>query len=239
MPSASRTHSPVVTVLDPAGAVGDAAMRAAAVRGCRVRTLTCTPGAATVFTDAVTARHGDLTDEALLAETVTGADAIILALGESLADAPYRGADDLHVTEALIYAMRAAGIERLIVTMPLDALRLTLSGGRALDAPRRGRTLRERAQQAARVLRADHAAQRELLAVRRAYELVRVSGLRFTVLAHPRVIVAPGPAEVELVAASIAPSASAEISAAMVAEQALRCALTGAHEGDTVVVTEA
>lgn len=236
MPPAS--HSPTITVIDPAGAVGDAAMRAAALQGCQVRTLTSNPESATVFSDSVHAAHGDLTDEVLLGNTVAGADAVILALGERVAEPPHAGAEDPFVAEALVYAMRAAGTDRLIVTMPLDALQLTTSGTRARSAPARRHTLRERARTAASTLRADHSDHRALLAARRAYELVRLSGQRFTVLAHPRVIVAPGPAQVELMPAVIAPSASAEISAAMVAQQALRCALSSTHEGETVVVSE-
>ena len=200
-----------LAIVDAASPLGDALVSEAylALRdGGDVVALSAQPEHLTHFSRAITyATIPDALEE--YAARLHGATAVFLVL-EAHEDAEKLAA-------STIRAMRRAGIRRLIATAPLDALRCTVHGTRE-DAPRRDRSLAEKATRAwATVGTPDPS----LLAARRALELVRLSGLDTTLLLHPPILVAPGPASVQRTPAAYAPTASTDITTANAARAIL------------------
>ncbi|MDO5645296.1 MAG: NAD(P)H-binding protein [Dermabacter sp.] len=212
-------------VLDAASDLGDAVVSTAVVAGHAVCALSPTPEAVTHFSPVVDYPAIDLQDPEALTEVLEGADAAVLTLGDDERDE--------ELTIALVRAARAVGVARLIVTLPLDALTLTPDGRLARRAPRRARQVRDRM-----TLLAPATRRPSLLGTRRALELVRLSGLHATVLAHPPIIVAPGPAPLTRISAALAPPASAELSAADAAREILRIVPLESTRGQEYVISE-
>lgn len=209
-----RTQEPreILTILDAASAFGDALVSEAylALRDAgEVKALSAQPDRLTRFSRAITyeAIPESLED---YAEALTDTSSLFLVIEEHVE------AEALAVET--IRAMRRAGVSRLIAAAPLDALGYTVNGVRDTEAPRREHSLTERAKKAWANVGTPNPA---LLAARRAIELVRCSGLETTLLLHPPILVAPGPAPVTRTPASYAPTASADIGAANAARSIL------------------
>lgn len=212
-------------VLDAASPLGDAVVSSAVVAGHAVCALSPTPEAVTRFSPAVEYPAVNVRDPQSLADTLSGADAVVLTLGDDDRDE--------ELTMALVRAARDSGIARLIVTLPLDALTLTPDGRAVRRAPRRARQVRDRM-----TLLAPATRRPSLLGTRRALELVRLAGLHATVLAHPPIIVAPGPAPLTRISATLAPPASAQVSAADAAREILRIVPLDSTRGQEYVISE-
>lgn len=201
-----------LAIVDAASPLGDALVSEAYLTlrdGGDVVALSAQPERLTRFSRAITyATIPDALED--YAAQLHGATAVFLVL---------EAHEDVEkLATSTIRAMRRAGIRRLIATAPLDALHYTVHGTREAEAPRRERSLAERATRAwATVGTPDPS----LLAARRALELVRLSGLDTTLLLHPSILVAPGPASVQRTPAAYAPAASADITAANAARAIL------------------
>lgn len=193
-----------LTVIDAAHAVGDAVMSAASLRGHRVTAASRTPEAVTRFSPTLTIHPHPLHDIREFPALVQDADAVVLTLGS--AHAP-----EEQLVVDTVRTLRSYPRSRLVVTAPLDAVRISPQGAKETFGPRRHRGLRE----------ALSPRTQEMLATRRAIELLRGSAFPYVLLLHPRIIVAPGPAEVTRVPAAHAPVASRDISAANVAAEVL------------------
>lgn len=221
-------HREVLTIVDAASALGDALVSESylALRtGGEVKALSAHPETLTRFSRAISyeAIPHDLGEYSL---TLSGTSALLLVIENN------EEAEAL--TTRTIRAMRRAGVKRLIAAAPLDALAYTVHGTRDAEAPRRERPLTEKAKKAwASVGTPDPG----LLGARRALELVRRSGLSTTLLVHPPVLVAPGPATVTRTPAAYAPTASAEITAANAA-RAILSARTDSSIGAEDVLSE-
>lgn len=201
-----------LAIVDAASPLGDALVSEAylALRdGGDVMALSAQPEHLTHFSRAITyaAIPDDLEE---YAARLHGATAVFLVL-EAHKDVEKLAA-------STIRAMRRAGIRRLIATAPLDALRYTVHGTREADAPRRERSLAEKTTRAWATVGTPAPS---VLTARRALELVRLSGLDTTLLLHPPILVAPGPASVQRTPAAYAPTASADITAANAARAIL------------------
>lgn len=226
---------PRIAVVDAATDLGDALVSEAAVRSYEVTALSRIPENMTRFSPAVTystlalaALPSAINDptssgtgpgeecartvEGDLGAELLGSDAVFMVLGTDagLGEAP-RSDEDLAATT--IRAMRRVGIDRLIVCVPLDALALTPNGVKEHGAPARRRALAEFAKPRSR---------RALVDTRRGAELARLSGLEVTVIAHPPIVVAPGPGSVTRVPLAYAPRTSRDMSARDAAVEALK-----------------
>ncbi|USI74981.1 NAD(P)-dependent oxidoreductase [Sphingomonas morindae] len=107
-------------VLGATGATGRLIVRAALARGLDVAALVRSAAAAAAALPGATLIPGDATDPAVLAEAVRGRDAVISALGTPAS--PFRRVTLLSdATRALVPAMRAAGVPRLIAITGIGA----------------------------------------------------------------------------------------------------------------------
>ncbi|CAM4026784.1 hypothetical protein [Helcobacillus massiliensis] len=243
MPASPTVHTGEVAVIDAAGALGDAVMRESALQGRRVQALTSAPHELVVFSSAVTPVEisGDA-DRGRLADAASTSDAVVLCLGAALQDPPLAPAGgrptDEAVTLALLRALRSAGEDgaapRLVVSLPIEALGLRTDGRRAPSAPTRRTPLLERA----RAVRGAADRRAQLLDARRALELVLLSGADWTAIAHPPVLVAPGPAPTQLLPVSYAPQASAQVGAQACAARLLELADAPGSTGQQLVISE-
>ena len=221
-------HREVLTIVDAASALGDALVSEAylALKGNgEITALSAHPENLTHFSRAISyeAIPHDLDDYAL---ALGGASALLLVIEET---------DEAEaLTTRTIRAMRRAGVDRLIAAAPLDALAYTVHGTRDAEAPRREHPLTERAKKAWASVGGPNPG---LLSARRALELVRRSGLSTTLLVHPPILVAPGPASVTRTPTAYAPTASAEITAANAA-RAILSARTDSSIGAEDVLSE-
>jgi putative NADH-flavin reductase len=107
-----------LVVLGASGGVGQELVKQARERGWEVTAVT-RPGSATNAVPGVTARVGDPADRAFLTEALRGADAVASGLGIRLAGlAPWTRPEQpdflTRSTPALIDAMRAAGVGRIV-----------------------------------------------------------------------------------------------------------------------------
>ena len=99
-----------LAVFGGAGLAGSAMVESALAQGDEVRTLIRPQSASPAGLDETSVVRGDAFDAAAVADTVTGADAVITTMGG------YRGPDSLSVgTANIISAMRASGVDRLVV----------------------------------------------------------------------------------------------------------------------------
>ncbi|WP_250258062.1 NAD(P)H-binding protein [Dermabacter sp. Marseille-Q3180] len=221
-------HREVLTIVDAASALGDALVSESylALRGRgEVTALSAHPENLTRFSRAIRyeAIPHDLGEYAL---TLGGTSALLLVIENN------EEAEAL--TTRTIRAMRRAGVRRLVAAAPLDALAYTVHGTRDAEAPRRELSLIVRTRKAWAHVGTPNPG---LLSARRALELVRRSGLDTTLLLHPPILVAPGPASVTRTPTAYAPTASAEITAANAA-RAILSARTDSSIGAEDVLSE-
>lgn len=207
-----------LAVVDAASAVGDAVLTAATLAHWPVTAASRTPASVVRFSPSVTVARS-------LDEALAGADGVVLTLGGHVT-----GMSDEELAVRICRNLRGSEKMRFVVTAPVDALSFRTDGGKDMFAPRRRRTLSERV--------SPDLSAAELLDVRRAIEIVRLAGKPYTLLAHPRVIVAPGPAEVSRVPCGHSPEASATIAAPLVAEQVMRALREGAVASSEYVLSE-
>lgn len=222
-----RTHTgQALAVIDAACALGDAVMTAAVLAGHSVTAISRSPEHVTHFSPSVTYSDAHVDEVESLAAAIAGVDAVVLTLGS-----PSRDISDQDLAATVARAMRAQQRSRLIVTVPLDCLQSTVTGMRDRTAPRYAVGLRD-------IAASMPAHRSSRLDTRRALELARLTELDLAVLAHPPVIVAPGPVETSRVPLTHAPTASRNITAANAAARVLDAALEGAETHREFIISE-
>lgn len=120
-----------IAVFGATGGIGRLVVERLLARGDTVTALVRSPERLEVGRAGLTVHVGELTDTALVARTVAGADAVVSALGPSL-ERGVTGTPVVHGTVRIVEAMREAGVRRYVglatpsVADPRD--RLTLQG---------------------------------------------------------------------------------------------------------------
>ncbi len=219
-------HCETLAIVDAASALGDALVSEAYLTlrgGGEIKALSAHPENLTHFSRAIS--YEAIPDNLeSYAQVLTGVSTLFLVIDDHI--------DAEALVTQTIRAMRRAGVRRLVAAAPLDALGFTVHGTRDAEAPRRELSLTERAKNAWANVGTPNPA---LLAARRAIELVRRSGLETTLLLHPPILVAPGPAAVTRTPAAYAPTASADITAANAARTILAARTTASIGAEDVL----
>lgn len=163
-----------IAVFGGSGRTGRRVVERALAAGYAVRALVRDPAKLTIQGDRLTVLRGDVLDAGAVERTVAGSDAVLSVFGQvkgSPPDLQERG------TRAIVAAMRAHGVTRIV----------SLSGG-GLPAPE------DRPKAADRVIRflLTVLSGAVLADARRHLEVLRESGLEWTVVRGPRLTEAPG-----------------------------------------------
>lgn len=105
-----------LTVFGATGSIGRHVVDQALGHGHRVTAFTRDPGRVTTRHPGLTVATGDVTDPAPVRAAVTGADAVVVALGDGR-----RGRVREAGTRTVVDAMRSAGVRRLVCQSTLGA----------------------------------------------------------------------------------------------------------------------
>ncbi len=158
-------------VLGATGDIGSAVVRAALANGHEVVAFVRSPDKLGELRDAVRVVQGDLADAEAISAAVAGHHAVISAVGSS----PDKSQLDVpaNATRHVVAAMKAAGVRRLV----------GLAGG-AVDVPGERKPMSGRITTAFVRLMARNVVE----AKQREFEVVRASGLDWTMVRPPRVV---------------------------------------------------
>jgi len=114
MPVSDRSDEPRrVVVFGASGGVGRHVVEQALKRGHEVVAVVRSPGTLTITDPGLTVVTAELTDQEAIGAAVSGADAVISALGPSL-DRKAKAMPLVEGTRTIVAAMKAAGIRRFI-----------------------------------------------------------------------------------------------------------------------------
>lgn len=163
-----------IALLGATGNTGRRVLEQALSQGHTIRALVRSPAKLGETPDTVTVVAGDMMNRADVAETVRGADAVIMAAGPVKSSPP----DMLEVAaQAITGAMQESGVRRLV----------WLTGAGVMDE-------RDEPAFSRKLIRGlmKLAAGKVLASSERAYEIIRGSGLEYTVVRPPMLADEPG-----------------------------------------------